>query len=146
VVPDDDRMTGRLTELDPEACRDLLGRCTVGRIAVNQVALGPLVVPVNYVLDRDVIVFRTDEGTKQRALADGPVSFQIDGFDHAHGTGWSVLVRGVAYEADAWEVDRLELEPWAEGARHHWMRLVIGVLSGRRIELSTDDLDERGYR
>jgi nitroimidazol reductase NimA-like FMN-containing flavoprotein (pyridoxamine 5'-phosphate oxidase superfamily) len=139
-------MPGRLTDIASDDCLELLRRCTVGRVAVNQHHIGPLVVPVNYVLDREVIVFRTDEGTKLLLLEEGPVSFQVDGFDHAHATGWSVLARGIAYEADQWEVSHLELTPWADGERTHWVRIVIGVLSGRRIELATLEVDQRGYR
>jgi nitroimidazol reductase NimA-like FMN-containing flavoprotein (pyridoxamine 5'-phosphate oxidase superfamily) len=139
-------MAGELHEIDPDDCLALLRRCTVGRVAVNQPTLGPLVVPVNYVMDRDVVVFRTDAGTKLRVLGQGPISFQVDGFDHGHETGWSVLVRGIAYEADEWEVRNLELRSWVDGERAHWVRLVIGVLSGRRIDVVSDDVDERGYR
>jgi nitroimidazol reductase NimA-like FMN-containing flavoprotein (pyridoxamine 5'-phosphate oxidase superfamily) len=138
-------MTGELTEVGADECMALLRRCTVGRLAVNQAHLGPFVVPVNYVMDRDAIVFRTDEGTKLRALGEA-ISFQIDGIDHAHGTGWSVLARGVAYEADDWEVRHLQLTPWVDGARAHWVRFVVGLVTGRRIDLGTPDVDERGYR
>jgi nitroimidazol reductase NimA-like FMN-containing flavoprotein (pyridoxamine 5'-phosphate oxidase superfamily) len=135
-----------LHEIDVEECFELLSHCTVGRIAVNVDHLGPLVVPVNFVLDGDVVVFRTDEGTKLRLLEKGAVSFEVDSIDHLHQVGWSVLVRGVGYEADDWEVKHLDLRPWAGGAKAHWVRLIPGVVTGRRITFNELPFDDRGYR
>ncbi|HEX4906424.1 MAG TPA: pyridoxamine 5'-phosphate oxidase family protein [Acidimicrobiales bacterium] len=135
-----------LVEIDVDGCYDLLSRCTVGRIAVNVTDLGPLVVPVNFVLDGQVVVFRTDAGTKLRVLTEGPVSFQVDHVDHNRHDGWSVLVRGVAYEADEWEVRHVELAPWTDGDKEHWVRLVPGAVTGRRIAARPLPDDDRGYR
>ena len=54
--------------LTRQECLDLLADQEVGRIAV---VLGrrPLIFPVNYVLDGDTIVFRTDPGTKLAAAS-----------------------------------------------------------------------------
>ncbi len=50
--------------------------------------------PVNNVMDCDHVVFRTNRGTKLGAIDDNArVTFQIDGVDPEHHTGWSVLVR-----------------------------------------------------
>ena len=60
---------------------------------------GPVVFPVNFVLDRHRVVYRTGEGTKLDAAYRGSrVAFEIDGTDTAARTGWSVLVRGEAIE------------------------------------------------
>jgi nitroimidazol reductase NimA-like FMN-containing flavoprotein (pyridoxamine 5'-phosphate oxidase superfamily) len=134
-----------LEEIDVATCYELLGRCTVGRVAVNVPGLGPLVVPVNFVLDGDAVVFRTDAGTKLRLLRDGPISFQVDSIDHSWHTGWSVLVRGVAYEADGWEVQHLRLDPWAGGGKQHWVRLLPALVTGRRIARAEVAVDARGY-
>ena len=84
---------------------------------------GPLVVPVNYALDGDVVVFRSGAGSKLRALRDAPLSFQVDLIDPSHRTGWSVLIRGTAHEAtDA--RDAFRVDPWAPGAKQHWIRVV----------------------
>jgi hypothetical protein len=135
-----------LQDIDVDECFDLLERCTVGRVAVNVDHLGPLVVPVNFVLDGEVIVFRTDPGTKLRLLSEGPVSFEIDSIDHLHEVGWSVLVRGVASEAEEWEIRHLDVRPWAGGEKAHWIRLVPGVVTGRRIRFEELPPDDRGYR
>jgi Pyridoxamine 5'-phosphate oxidase len=52
-------------------------------------------------------------------------------------SGWSVLVRGraelVTDEADLAHLRAGPLRPWAEGARSSWVRIVLDVVSGRRI-------------
>jgi nitroimidazol reductase NimA-like FMN-containing flavoprotein (pyridoxamine 5'-phosphate oxidase superfamily) len=101
---------------------------------------------VNFVLDGDVVVFRTQEGTTLRMLEKNPISFEVDSIDPLHRTGWSVLVRGIAYEADEWEIRHLDLEPWVSGRMAHWIRLVPAVVTGRRIESDGLPFDDRGYR
>ena len=139
-------MTATLIALDRAECLELLRAQPVGRIAVVD-GDSPLVVPVNYTLDGDCVVFRSDAGTKLAALAHHKVSFEVDFIDWYHRTGWSVLVRGTASEATHWEVDHLLLEPWAEGDKRHWVRIPIGEVTGRRLEAMEFDWppDGRGY-
>lgn len=139
-------MTATLTTLDRAECLELLHAQPVGRLAVID-GDSPLVVPVNYTLDGGCIVFRSDLGTKLAALAHHKVSFEVDYIDWYHCTGWSVLVRGAAYEATHWEVDHLLLEPWAEGDKRHWVRIPIVEVTGRRLDAIELDwpLDGRGY-
>src|SRR4051812_43833662 len=101
-----------LDEIDREECILLLCRCTVGRVAVNVDGAAPLVVPVNYVVDENDIVFRSDAGTKLAAAARGAMSFEIDDIDHGRRAGWSVLVRGTARVTDESENGNAELESW----------------------------------
>jgi nitroimidazol reductase NimA-like FMN-containing flavoprotein (pyridoxamine 5'-phosphate oxidase superfamily) len=115
----------------------LLARHQIGRIAVVD-HHGPMMVPVNYVLDRHMVVFRTDEGTKLDAACRGSrVAFEIDEIDSATRTGWSVLVRGEAVEVtDVAELGRLRdlmLQPWAPGAKARYVRILPAVVTGRRI-------------
>jgi uncharacterized protein len=49
--------------LDRDQCLSLLAGDEVGRLAVI-VGNTPTIFPVNYALDGDTIVFRTDPGTK----------------------------------------------------------------------------------
>jgi len=132
-----ERRQARWQELTKSECFALLARERVGRVAVVD-DLGPVVFPVNFVLDRHMVVFRTDEGTKLDAACRGSrVAFEIDGADAAAHTGWSVLVRGEAIEVtDPGELARLRklrLDPWAPGARAHYVRILPAVLTGRRI-------------
>ena len=50
--------SGRLVELSRDECLELLGAMSVGRIAYTTDD-GPRVLPVNYVLEGDGVIFRT---------------------------------------------------------------------------------------
>jgi nitroimidazol reductase NimA-like FMN-containing flavoprotein (pyridoxamine 5'-phosphate oxidase superfamily) len=127
----------RWQELTKSECFQLLAHEHLGRVAVVD-DRGPMVFPVNFVLDRHMVVFRTDAGTKLDAACRGSrVAFEVDGTDAAAHTGWSVVVRGEAIEVtDPAELARLRrrpLDPWAPGARTHYVRILPAVLTGRRI-------------
>jgi len=127
----------RWRELTRGECFGLLARQQVGRVAVVD-DRGPVVFPVNFVFDRHMVVFRTDEGTKLDAAARcSRVAFEIDGIDAAAHTGWSVVVRGEAVEVtDQQELARLRRLPlltWAPGTRSRYVRILPAKLTGRRI-------------
>lgn len=129
----------RLVELSVEACLDLLAAHHVGRLALVDEE-GPLVLPVNYILDQGSVLFRTDEGTKLRAtVGGGAVAFEIDGVDERRRIGWSVLVRGRVTEVtDPAELERvrlLPLHPFVGGYKEHYARVISTSMSGRRIPL-----------
>jgi nitroimidazol reductase NimA-like FMN-containing flavoprotein (pyridoxamine 5'-phosphate oxidase superfamily) len=124
-------------ELSKSECFGLLAQEHLGRVAFVD-DLGPTVVPVNFVLDRHMVVFRTDEGTKLDAACRGSrVAFEIDGADEVARTGWSVVIRGEATEvtdpAELARLRKLPLYPWAPGAKAHYVRVLPAVLTGRRI-------------
>src|SRR6516164_8598742 len=69
----------RWQELSKSECFGLLAQERVGRVAFVD-DLGPIVMPVNFVLDRHMVVFRTDGGTKlDAAVRNSRVAFEIDG-------------------------------------------------------------------
>jgi nitroimidazol reductase NimA-like FMN-containing flavoprotein (pyridoxamine 5'-phosphate oxidase superfamily) len=112
----------RWQELSKSECFELLARQQLGRVAVVD-DRGPIVFPVNFVLDRHTVVFRTAEGTKLDAASTGPrVAFEVDGTDAPARTGWSVVVRGEAVEvtgpAELARLRALLLRPWVPGARN----------------------------
>jgi nitroimidazol reductase NimA-like FMN-containing flavoprotein (pyridoxamine 5'-phosphate oxidase superfamily) len=124
--------------LDHAECLALLESCDVGRLGVVDGGQ-PLIFPVNYQLDGDTIVFRTDPGTKLDTAPLERVAFEVDGLDPGRREGWSVLVQGVGQEITT-AIDRtserlrgLPVEPWAGGPRAHWVRVVPRVISGRRV-------------
>ena len=132
-----DARTG-LARLDREQCLALLADEEIGRLAFV-VGGVPAIVPVNYRLDGDTVVFRTGPGAK---LEDGPrrpASFEIDAFDRERRHGWSVVVTGrleevTPFDAAAFErVHRLGVDPWADGDRTHWLRLIPSRITGRRV-------------
>lgn len=82
--------------LDDESSWALLRRNDVGRLAVS-IRGHPFVFPVSYLVDGDVIVFRTGEGTKLDNLFSSPsIALEIDHVDLEAGEAWSVVVAGHA--------------------------------------------------
>jgi uncharacterized protein len=129
----------RIEELGETECRELLAGRHLGRLALVDVR-GPVILPVNYVVDRDAPVFRTDPGTKLDAAAEGAaVAFEVDAADEATRTGWSVVVRGTLGEVtDSEDLERLRalpLYPWAPGERARQLRVAPSSLTGRRIRI-----------
>jgi nitroimidazol reductase NimA-like FMN-containing flavoprotein (pyridoxamine 5'-phosphate oxidase superfamily) len=128
---------GQVQELTKAECFALLAGERLGRVAVVD-DRGPVVFPVNFVLDRHTVVFRTEPGTKLDAAGlRGRVCFEADGTDAAARTGWSVIVRGeiteVTDRAELARLRELPLRVWAPGARDRYVRILPAVLTGRRI-------------
>ncbi|MEY2568945.1 MAG: uncharacterized protein QOE35_3474 [Actinomycetota bacterium] len=122
-----------------EQCLELLADQCVGRLAVI-VAGRPEIFPINYVLDGDAVVFRTNSGTKLFGTTQGEVAFEVD-ITHAPSlSGWSVVVHGIAQEvtdgdrADLQErLHGLPLGVWAAGDRPHLMRIAPNEITGRKV-------------
>jgi nitroimidazol reductase NimA-like FMN-containing flavoprotein (pyridoxamine 5'-phosphate oxidase superfamily) len=131
-------MMAEALPLTATECEELLRQSQVGRVAVCSPD-GPHVVPVNYVLLDQALVFRTSPysvvGTHGR---DAVVALEIDQVDEAHEAGWSVLARGravavtdpddVAAIRQAWSAP-----PWAAGMRTLYLRMARPELTGRRL-------------
>ena len=81
-------------ELNAGECQALLRSGVAGRVAVST-PTGPHIVPVNYTVVENSIVFRTAPysllGTYGR---ESTLAFEIDGFDEVNERGWSVQARG----------------------------------------------------
>jgi nitroimidazol reductase NimA-like FMN-containing flavoprotein (pyridoxamine 5'-phosphate oxidase superfamily) len=122
--------------LGPAECWRLLGAQRLGRVGLV-VAGEPVILPVNYVVHARSVVFRTAGGTKLEAVTSWPtVAFEVDAVEGERG-GWSVLLTGRAEEIHeariVREVERLGLEPWAPGAKLHWVRIAPRRVTGRRL-------------
>src|SRR5579871_3375989 len=112
-------------------CFGLLGSEPVGRIGF--LAGGEVIIlPVNFLVDGQDVVFRTAAGSKLSSIEVGHyVGFEADAYDPATETGWSVLVSGLAEivddEADVARLDALGLRSWggagAEAAELIWVRI-----------------------
>jgi nitroimidazol reductase NimA-like FMN-containing flavoprotein (pyridoxamine 5'-phosphate oxidase superfamily) len=147
AIDDGGARQARWQELTKCECFRLLARERLGRVAFVD-GRGPMVLPVNFVLDRHMVVFRTDEGTKlDVASCGGRVAFEVDGADAATHTGWSVVVRGEAVEitgpAELARLRELPLDPWAPGTKNRYVRILPAELSGRRISLSCGPSNRR---
>ena len=133
-----DSRTG-IETLDRETCLKLLATQEVGRVAVVDHGR-PYVVPVNYALDGEAVVFRSGVGTKLDGISRSLVAFEVDELDPATRSGWSVLVQGWAQEVTPLDrpdlverVSRLELHPWAAGNRPSIVRVTADIVTGRRV-------------
>jgi nitroimidazol reductase NimA-like FMN-containing flavoprotein (pyridoxamine 5'-phosphate oxidase superfamily) len=122
--------------VDDATCVQLLESTPIGRIAFSTDD-GLLVLPVNFKWYEDSIVFRTLEGQKLAAAAEHQqVCFEVDHWDAATRTGWSVVVQGVAREVTNWaedaRLDELGLVPWTKAEwRPIWVRIEPTMISGR---------------
>jgi len=126
-----------LEVLDREECLRLLERATLGRVGVTTAAL-PSVLPVNFRLAGDRIVFRTGTGTKLAAATrNAVVAFEVDDIDPVNHTGWSVVVTGVARPVvdpdDLARLNGLGIARWAAGDDGHVVEVSLEIVSGRRI-------------
>lgn len=123
--------------LDSEECRRLLAQDEIGRLAIL-IGATPMILPVNYALDGDDIVFRTMPGSRLD-VGQGRAAFEVDSFDRTRKCGWSVLVTGHLEEVswyqskDRTRVEALPLEPWVSGERNLWLRLRPSFISGRIV-------------
>lgn len=123
--------------LDEDECRRLLERAEIGRIVFTHHAL-PAVQPVNFAVSGGDIVIRTSPTSRlAKAAADTIVAFEIDEFDTAAETGWSVVAVGPARHvtdaADAAALEALPLRTWAPGERDYFVRIRPELITGRRI-------------
>ncbi|MGW4564588.1 pyridoxamine 5'-phosphate oxidase family protein [Streptomyces sp. NPDC004561] len=128
----------QLRDLGPEECRTLLSTHGVGRLAVTTSEGRPAVVPVNYEVVDDAIVFRTAPDSVPAAVAETEVAFEVDHVDDALSQGWSVLAVGPASvvtdpEAVRRLAQRAHTMPWAGGEREMWVSIRPTSLTGRRI-------------
>ncbi|WP_030607571.1 DUF1918 domain-containing protein [Streptomyces sclerotialus] len=126
----------RLHELGPEECLRLVASHGVGRLALST-ADGPQVLPVNYTLIDDTVVYRTAPGTVTATAVGKLAAFQVDHIDEAMSQGWSVLMVGPARLVTGPAADELTARapslPWAGGDRPLWVSIRPLRISGRRI-------------
>lgn len=109
----------------------------VGRVAFI-VDGHPMIMPVNYLAERDELVFCTGEGTKlSRLRAGAAVAFEVDDSRPLDRSGWSVVIEGTASEITDPEklkwLRRGPLKSWAVGPLGHWIGITYERVSGRRI-------------
>lgn len=124
--------------LSRDECLRRLAEHNFGRLAVAMDT--PVIRPVNYVFEEpsQSVVFRTADGSKFHAmLLQANAAFEIDGTDSGSRTGWSVIIVGMTEEItkpnEIRRLDRLALQPWAPGAKPHWLRIRAWTVTGRQI-------------
>lgn len=119
----------QLFQLDPIMCRTLLRTQHVGRLATT--GADPRLVPINYVVADEWVVFDTASDADAVARVGEAVLFEVDMFDERTRSGWSVVVCG-----------RLQVPPpdleaavdtWAPGAGQRRLVISIDALTGRLL-------------
>jgi nitroimidazol reductase NimA-like FMN-containing flavoprotein (pyridoxamine 5'-phosphate oxidase superfamily) len=130
-----DGRTG-LVALTQGECWDRLRATEVGRVAVT-VGTTPDIFPVTYRIHRNEVVIRTEAGTKLAAATlMASVAFEIDSFDVASRTGWSVVVKGHGREPtrldEVVDLDELGMEPWVDAPKTRWLLITPREVTGRR--------------
>lgn len=95
------------------------------------------IVPVNYAVDGETLLFRTAEGDKLLGIVmNDDVAFEIDQYDET--TARSVIVRGKARKLEEDEehrVDQVPLRPWVTELKYNVVELAPTSISGRAFEL-----------
>lgn len=128
-----------MQHLDSVECLGLLRTKRLGRLAVIAENY-PMIFVVNYGLDGDVVIVRTDGGTKLQAASHANVSFEVDEIDEASQTGWTVVILALAEEVTGAHREQIiaathrnSVQPWDPGDHEHWLRLIPHRMTGRRI-------------
>lgn len=120
-------------------CWAFLGSLALGRL-VTYADGQPDIFPVNYVVQRRTVLFRTGAGTKLVSSAiNNRVLFEVD--DHNVAEAWSVIVRGKARSLRApeelEEAERAQVLPWTRPEKTHYVRIVPESITGRRFQLGS---------
>lgn len=134
LLPHEDEAV-QIVELSTEECHRLLETNHFGRLGMT-VGHQPTVIPVNYILDGNDIVVRTDAGSTIHGVVGRRVAFEIDGIDQFNHSGWSVIAIGDAQLITDGALDRarhLPLSSYEPGAKDLWVRLAAPAVTGRRI-------------
>lgn len=127
-----------LQELAESECKRLLSTSSVGRIGLV-IDGQPMILPVNYVFDNDLVVMRVESGSTVSQAAMTSVAFEIDVIDSASHRGWSVLVLGRARDVTTSIDERSEqlrelcVSPWAAGEKATWIAVAPHRITGRRL-------------
>ena len=124
---------GPVRELTEKECWDRVAAAPFGRLAMS--AFDDIdIVPINAVLSRGKLYFRTAPGSKLAEIAANPrVAFEVDGYDDD--TAFSVVVKGTAErlerhaEIDA--AEELPLTPWIPTLKYRWVRIHPASVTGR---------------
>ena len=126
--------------LSETECWNLLSSVALGRL-VTSVDGEPAIFPVNFVVQRRTVLFRTSEGTKLVSAAiNNQVLFEADG--HGVTEGWSVIVKGTARilrtDEEIDEAERAQLLPWTATVKRHFVRIRPLSVTGRRFTFGSE--------
>jgi uncharacterized protein len=124
-----------VTVLSEDESWSLLSSVSLGRL-VTVLGGQPEIFPVNFVIQRGTVLFRTAQGTKlYSAVMGGAVLFEAD--DHTAVDGWSVIVKGrarlLSANADILDAEDAPLFSWIPTVKPHYVRVIATEITGRRF-------------
>lgn len=128
----------QMVELSVAECRELLDAGGVGRLAFLTPD-GLRMVPLNFSVNRSVIVFRTLPDSELGRHGEGAEAiFETDAVDPATETGWSVVAAGrltrPTEQDEVWDISGWRNPtPWSDGNRCFHLELRWQSLTGRRL-------------
>lgn len=134
---------GPVAVLSDDESWDLISGVHLGRL-VTVLEGRPEIFPVNFVVQRRTILFRSAEGTKLfSTVMNDHVLFEAD--DHGVAEGWSVIVRGTAEllygSDDIQEAEKAGLYPWIPTQKLRFVRITPTDVTGRRFEFGPEPTD-----
>lgn len=137
MAADQDQVSRKLTRSE---CLALLDSTRVGRLAMPASGGDIDVFPVTFVLDGDVVVFRTAPGAKLDGLhAARRVTFEADSVtgDDDPQDAWSVVVKGSANisRVRPENIGRFDVDvrPWHPTEKRYLVRVIPNQITGRRF-------------
>jgi uncharacterized protein len=135
VNADDRWFPGHLQTLEASECWELLGSREVGRVAYLD-GLGPMVVPITFVVVDDSVLFRVAPDTGlARHLPGAQAALEVDDIDDFTRSAWNVVLRGRIAAVAGHDLAHIDSwpTPWPEGARTLYLRLTPDLVAGRRL-------------
>jgi nitroimidazol reductase NimA-like FMN-containing flavoprotein (pyridoxamine 5'-phosphate oxidase superfamily) len=130
-----------MTVLSEDECWHLLASMALGRL-VTCVEGRPEIFPVNFVVQRRTVLFRTAERATKlfTVVMNNQVAFEAD--DHNVAEGWSVIVKGRARvlnnSAEIQEAERAHLLPWTAMLKRRYVRVIPSEITGRRFRFGSE--------
>ena len=128
---------GVTRELTYDECWEALSGEEFGRLAF---LLGDEInlVPINYAVDGETLLFRTAEGSKLLGVVMHPeVVFEIDRFSDEEAL--SVIIHGTARKLEEDEEHRAEsvpLRPWVDTEKYNVVEIAPSRVTGRHFDLN----------
>jgi nitroimidazol reductase NimA-like FMN-containing flavoprotein (pyridoxamine 5'-phosphate oxidase superfamily) len=143
-MSDYDDRTEPVNVMHPVESWEFLRSQEIGRLAFH--LLGEVhIVPINYAVDGERLVFLTSEGSKLLGVTmNADVAFEVDEISDEHAT--SVIVKGRARHLQGSEttvVERLPLRPWVGTPKFQVVAIEVDEISGRHFDLSRPWLHAR---
>ena len=127
-------------KLSADQCLELLSTHDLGRVALV-IGDQPEIFPVNYAVDRSIVVFRVAPGTKTSLTTNGRIAFEVDDLDSRAGVAWSVMIKGrvldVTTSKDPFTafLRTADVRSAPPGDHPLWMAIYPSEISGRRFRL-----------